>query len=61
VDADLAWVDPWPKFLCIKGVVFATFWQGFVIGLAGNLGYVDPGTAVSAQGERSANVCAVDL
>lgn len=24
VDDELAWVDPWPKFLCIKGVVFMT-------------------------------------
>ncbi|KAL7428461.1 hypothetical protein ACHAXM_001284 [Skeletonema potamos] len=38
---DLEWVNPWPKFLAIKGVVFMTFWQRMVISLIVNLGYSD--------------------
>ncbi len=38
---DLEWVNPWPKFLAIKGVVFMTFWQRMVISLIVNLAYGD--------------------
>ena len=39
-EKDLAWCDPWPKFLCIKGVVFMTFWQGLVLQGMASAGFV---------------------
>jgi hypothetical protein len=36
VQEDLIWCNPFPKFLCIKGIVFMTFWQGLVISFLAN-------------------------
>jgi hypothetical protein len=45
----LAWCNPWPKFLCIKGVVFVTFWQSIVLEAMGSLGLADPSQANQVQ------------
>ena len=47
---DLEWCNPWPKFLCIKGVVFMTFWQGVCIQGMGSMGMVDEKSALQVCG-----------
>jgi hypothetical protein len=49
VEQELEWCSPWPKFLCIKGVVFATFWQALVIQAMSAYGLVDERTASQCQ------------
>lgn len=48
-EKELAWCNPWPKFLCIKGVVFMTFWQGLALSGMSIAGLVDDKAAKSAQ------------
>ncbi|KAJ1440878.1 organic solute transporter Ostalpha-domain-containing protein, partial [Ochromonadaceae sp. CCMP2298] len=48
-EKDLEWCAPWPKFLCVKGVVFATFWQSAAIQLLSAMGRVDHRTASQIQ------------
>ena len=54
---ELAWCNPWPKFLCIKGVVFMTFWQGFAIQTMATLGYVGDRQASQIQNLLTASRC----
>lgn len=48
-ERDLEWCNPWPKFLCIKGVVFATFWQYIALQAMSAYGLVDERTAAQCQ------------
>jgi hypothetical protein len=52
VNSDLAWIQPFSKFLCIKGVVFMTFWQGLVIDIIVS---VDAGGRWEDMDENSTN------
>lgn len=45
----IASINPWPKFLCIKGVIFMTYYQGIVLDVLANVGFVDGNTGRVAQ------------
>jgi hypothetical protein len=53
VREDLAWCQPWPKFLTIKGVVFLTFWQGLVISMVVNFKHEEQHTDIDARERAS--------
>ncbi|ODV83133.1 hypothetical protein CANARDRAFT_203807, partial [[Candida] arabinofermentans NRRL YB-2248] len=40
---DLKKFNPWGKFLCVKLIIFASYWQGLVIGLLNWIGLFDDG------------------
>jgi hypothetical protein len=48
-EKDLAWCKPWPKFLCVKGVVFMTFWQDILLQCMSGSGVVDARSAGQIQ------------
>ena len=49
LEKELQWCNPWPKFLCIKGVVFMTFWQGMAFKAMAGAGFVAPRQAAQIQ------------
>lgn len=53
VREDLAWCQPWPKFLTIKGVVFLTFWQGLAISMAVNFKHEEQHTDINPRERAS--------
>lgn len=40
---DLKQYNPWSKFLCVKLIIFASYWQGIVIGTMGHYGLLGGG------------------
>lgn len=48
-EKELAWCKPWPKFLCVKGVVFMTFWQDILLQCMSGSGMVDTRSAGQIQ------------
>eukprot|EP00850_Spirogloea_muscicola_P000395 SM000001S04797 [mRNA] locus=s1:2298545:2301906:- [translate_table: standard] len=47
----LAPIRPWPKFLCIKAIIFITWWQGFLLNILFSLGVVRPPDSDLAGGK----------
>jgi hypothetical protein len=46
---ELEWMNPFPKFMCIKGVVFMTYYQAIVIDILSYMGVFSSTTAASYQ------------
>ncbi len=48
-EKELRWCNPWPKFLCIKGVVFATFWQNAILQALADVDFIEKKSASQIQ------------
>lgn len=44
---DLQPFRPMPKFLCVKGIIFFSFWQGFMVSVLVKLGWVKSRTSLA--------------
>jgi len=55
VAEDLAWLQPFNKFLAIKGIVFLTFWQGMAISIIVHLdGHIDDDSPSKSHDQAAA-------
>lgn len=52
VSTDLAWCQPFSKFMTIKGIVFLTFWQGLLISIV--VGLESPTSSTNDEAETAA-------
>ena len=55
VAEDIAWLQPFNKFLAIKGIVFLTFWQGLAISIIVHLdGHIDDDSTSKSHDQAAA-------
>lgn len=55
--AELAVYNPWRKFLCVKLIIFASYWQGLAIGLLSWLGvFKTPEEIVTLEANKHSNL-----
>lgn len=55
VNEELQWCQPFSKFLCIKGVVFMTFWQGLLISIFVGLKHGNDNNSNNDDGNDNGN------
>jgi len=61
VREDLAWCQPFSKFMVIKGVVFMTFWQGLIISIVCNIHQGGRWSVTDNDGNQNPREKAIEL